>query len=109
MSKIVKKIRILGVPFQLEYWDKSLPVEVGDERNDEEGLVVQGRYYSTHHKILVRNDLEKYRKQIVLVHELLHAYDDLVKISDDGETLSDSECDRISLCVVNALKEGLLK
>jgi hypothetical protein len=100
-----KKAKIFGIPFRVELWDRPLPTEEGDD-DCERGVTFQGRYYSTEHKILVRVDnVPKERQQLILIHELLHAYDDLVRIKDGDNGLSDAECDRLSLVIYDVMKE----
>jgi len=109
MSKVVKRINvnILGYPYVLEYLEGDLPIEEGDENNDANGLIIQGRYYANKMKILVRDDLPKPRKQLVLYHELIHLYDDVLNIRDDGKDLSEAECNRIALVVQLIVNGGL--
>jgi hypothetical protein len=106
MKKIRQKlISILGIPIQIEYWTGGLPIEHGDEKY-EDNVSVYGRYYSVEHKILIRDDLPKERQKLIVAHELVHLCDDLICVRDDGEDLSESECDRIALMIyaVNGVK-----
>jgi hypothetical protein len=100
-----KMTKIFSIPFKVEFWDSQLPIEEGDD-DYEKGMTFQGRYYSTEHKILVRSDnVPDERKTIILLHELLHAYDDLMRIKDGDNALSDAECDRLSLAIYDIIKE----
>lgn len=93
---------IMGTPIKIKFIKGELPHEKIDDALDE-NMSVKGRYYSTKQVVLVSDDLPKERKQLILYHELIHCYDDLLRLRDDGTPITDAECDRIALMIQDIL------
>jgi len=77
-----KTLNIRGITFKVKEVDYIDPKSV--ENGDPDSDVILGAYDWVHATIEVKKDLPQERKQITLLHEVLHGLtDDDIKVTDD--------------------------
>jgi hypothetical protein len=90
------KQKILGVPYSIKYKHKQdkLP----------NGKSIVGTTDHCNQQIEIVHNAKEYTDSTYW-HEVVHVFDDLIRIKDNGKTLTESEVERIAYAISTHLRE----